>query len=209
MLRTLLCLYLSAFVCCLSHAQQPDESKQKLQIGLFFQVNSILDDENIATGDYIGYAIKDHKSNYTVTVDFEYAITNKISILSGLNYTYRKLTAQWYCAVCDWIGPWPEPERFTQQFLALPLAGRYYFLNGKIQLFGEAGAINQLGLTEELDERKYLLKGHLASGVGYRIWKNLLVELSANYQPAFGKLYSDSDYKYRILGFKLGLKKSF
>lgn len=199
--------YLMVFTVCYSHAQIENQKQdQNLKIGVSVQLNSILNDENYAIGDGIGYVIQKHKKYFSFAADIEYVISDKFSLLSGLSYTYRKFDGQWYCAVCNWVGPWPEPEQFKQQFLAVPATVRYYIFNQRTQLFGEAGVLNQFTLTNELDEKKYLLKGYLGTGIGYHIWKRMLIELSVNYQPAFDKLYSNSNYKYQILAFKLGLK---
>jgi opacity protein-like surface antigen len=118
----------------------------KFRIGLSASLEKNLSPETIAFSQYTGYFADYDKTNYRFGLDLEYGLKSDLTINISIHYSNKNFTGTYFCHVCDLIPPGPEDIDFS--FIEVPITMKYYFLPGKIRLFGEAGLNNFFALND-------------------------------------------------------------
>lgn len=137
------------------------------------------------------------KSNHSKGISVERSLSNKFSLVGGINFANRDFYSTLVCHVCGVV-----PQTLKQFFIQLPISLKYYFLDGRLKPFSQIGFIQSFTLSNERMERNAQQNGEFILGVDVKILKSWYVSFSGGLQR---NITSDLNYST----YKLGLGYSF
>ncbi len=205
-IKTLLVLFILIYPNLHAQKELKNNKKNTIRIGVFYSLDKNLSSENFSFDIYTGYSANYNKSNYRAGINFEFELDSNLSINSGLNYSNKNFTGTFYCAVCNFIIA-PLPQKIKLHFIEIPISGRYYFLSSKVRFLIEAGFINQFPTNSEVVKNKYILSGKLGTGIEYNINESFAIQFTTEYTKGLSNISENSEFKSKILGFRLGIVK--
>lgn len=185
---------------------QAQNENSDFRIGLVtsFEINT--SSKYVSFDQYTGYSADYDKFNYRIGLNFEYSLTENISINSALNYSNKDFTGTYYCAVCDFIAP-INPKNIDFRFIEVPLTIKYYFLPNNIKLFGVLGFNNLFLLNREVTDYSYGLGIKLGGGIEYELSKKIAMQIILDYNSAISNFYKESDFKLKSMDVGIGIMK--
>jgi hypothetical protein len=205
-MKTKILLFFILILSLKFYAQTIKESNDLWKIGMKFSFDKSSSSERIENSPFIGYSIEFDKFNYTSGITVERKLSNKFSINSGLEYSNKDFTGTFYCMVCEFIRL-PAPQTYELRFVQIPINIKYEYKINSFSLFALSGITNSFTVKKQLDENGYLLNGNIGLGLGYKINKNWIFELSSEYSKSFTKLYENVSYDQNYTGIIIGIKK--
>jgi opacity protein-like surface antigen len=187
-------------------------TSKQFEWGLFYSSDINESGEQIKIDQYTGYTTEYNHQNFSAGLTAAFNWRSHWSLRSGVTYADRKFTGTYFCHTCYFIRV-PESQDFNLAFLQIPVAIRYYPFRKKLSFFGELGFLNQLLLKKpaasRLETNTYSVSGLVGAGIKYNLAHRLSVQLSAQYSDGWSKMFTDTEYSYRILGIRLSLLKQF
>lgn len=185
-------------------------SKSNIQVGLYYSLDTNLSSDNIEFDQYSGYKTNYNQNNFTAGLNLQYFMLRNFALYSGVSYSKRQFNGTFYCYTCDIVGT-IQPQKFSLQFIQIPITVRYHPYKNKIGVFGELGLQNQLMLrksnTNALEGNTYSVSAILGAGVEYSFGHGLTAQLSAKYTDSLSEIFKKADYSYKILGIQLSFLK--
>lgn len=129
--------------------------------------------------DNFGFTVGYKESNYTAGLNIRRAISNKLSIVSGLNYLKQEISKSLICPVCDFsIDALPLQE--SQRYLQIPIGAAYTVGKKRFRTEFELGIFNNLlvsGSSKDIlgneSPKGYYLSRYLGGKVRYQFTKPL------------------------------------
>ena len=175
----------------------------------------------IIVGDweaFYGYKLESDQLNYSIGVDCEYIMNQKISINSGLKYSNKDFSITPLVKVAS------EPTPITRlgnkalyklRYIEIPILMRYYINRNKINFFVDFGILHQINIVANDDisyfftsgyfddikvypdtfliPEKYVINGVAGIGVSYKLNSNSGFQLSINYTHSLSKTFEPLD----------------
>lgn len=183
------------------------DKSHSFRLGVIYTADNYSGPKNFVVDRYTGYSAVYDKANFKVGLSAERASETGFSINSGIYYSNKDFTGTYYCYVCDFAVP-PDPERIALRFIEIPFAFRYYFLPGKLKVYGEIGVNNYFSLTSRtFDDASYMLGTKLGGGIEYHLNKGFAIQLLGQYDKGLTHLYHESNFKIDCVSFGLGMVK--
>ncbi|WP_417197889.1 outer membrane beta-barrel protein [Bizionia sp.] len=209
--RNLLLIFIFLFSTPVITAQ--DVSK-KVRVGVSASLEKNVSSKRVAFGKYTGFFADYNKSNYRFGLSLEYLLKGNLIINGAINYSNKDFKGTYFCDVCDFISP-SIPEEVELSLIEVPITLKYYFLPGKIRLFGEVGVNNLFPLNNleyEATTNSYVIGFKLGSGMEYNVSNKIALQLSVDYYSSISKIFKDSyftgsDFRLRSVGLGLTIVK--
>ncbi|WP_434036278.1 outer membrane beta-barrel protein [Formosa sp. 4Alg 33] len=183
------------------------QSDSKWHVGIEYSIDKLSTDNGqrndylVTEGNVNGYAVKLNKTNYSVGVNTQYDIREKLRVSSGLLYANKDFTGTYSCATCDFIGTFPgySPEHIKQRFLVIPFAVDYSLLSGHFKPILKAGLNHNIEIKNDLKTHSngYFLEGFVGALITYKLLERSDVGIGYNHQFALSELYKTDTFKFR------------
>lgn len=190
-----------------------DESKWAVGIKATPQV--YLDSTDFKSGDYTGYELSSRVLNLNVGLRAQYTLSNRWSIISGIDYSTKDFEGLYYCHVCDLAVQ--GPERIKIRFLEVPFVGRFQLASGKWGVHADLGLTPGM-LIQEIESKyddplssiygkqntfgRFNISGNAGLGVNYHILPGVSVELTGFYSHSF---LTGDYHNFKSIGLGMGV----
>jgi hypothetical protein len=186
------------------------QENSKWNLGIEFSIDN-LSIENGQNNDYLvtqgninGYGIEFDRNNFTLGINSQFFINNKISFSTGLLYSNKDFTGTFNCATCEPTSfPIYSPEIIKQRFLIIPASIDYNFQLGNLKPTLIAGFKNNIEMENDLKEQSkgYFLEAFFGVLINYEILETWNIGVGYNYQAALTDLYKTDEYNLRTNSF--------
>lgn len=198
-----------------------------------FQLGLTLAEDNISGSRFItahgnanGYVIERSEYNYSIGFSANYGLSEKLSVLSGINYSNKDVKGAYSCASCFYpadiiiitnyvVAPTLQKQRYLgyalasslatvvvpslqkQRYLGIPMAVQFSPLATRLQPTVSAGVVNNILLQNDFESQKgYFLEGQIGFGLNYNISQKLNLGLNYNFRSAFTAIYKEPEGGY-------------
>ncbi len=172
------------------YAQQGTNWKLGLEIS-----EDYLSGENyvITSGFISGYTIEYTERNYSIGILSGFNLNERITISSGLFLSNKNVSGAIICHTCGII-----PTLIKQQYLSVPVSVSYEFLKSRLRPHLKLGFINNISLTNELENGNgyfsgngYFIEGFVGLSLSYKLGENWEAEIGYNYRTALTPMYKE------------------
>ena len=199
----ILILLLLAFA--LNIKAQDNKGIFKLNLNTSFDAR--LGNKDIVADRWAIDGVKYDRMNYKIGLNLEYGFKEKLSVLSGLNYSNKDFTGAFRGNEFV-LNP---PARVELRCIEIPVLLRYYFQPEKLGFYGEIGLNNNIKLSGDkmyiVDFHTYSIGLKVGGGIEFNASSKFALQLFANYNKGLSNVFKNSNYKVDYLSFGIGIAK--
>ena len=192
------------------------QKNSKWNLGIEYSIDNLSiengqdNDYLVTEGNFNGYRIEFDRNNFTLGLNSQFFIYNKISFSTGLLYSNKDFTGR-FNSSCETCGPtsfsiyYYLPIIIKQRFLVIPASIDYNFQLGNLKPILKAGFKNNIEIENDLKEQSkgYFLEAFFGVLINYEILETWNIGVGYNYQTALTDLYKTDEYNLRTNSFYL------
>lgn len=181
--------------------------EKDIRLGTFVYLDKNISSSRVQTNSNEGYLAESNKINYKVGVLAEYFFSSNISLALGVNYANKSFSGEYYCENCG-LASSSESETIPFHFLEVPMKIRQYFFKGKYRVFLDLGLMNQISLSNNINNKDYNLAGITGFGMELSLKNNFSLQFTTEYNAGITKQFENSNFKLNFIAFGIGLMKN-
>lgn len=171
--------------------------------------------------EFYGYnAIKRGDNNFTAGITTEIQLVSRLSFRTGLLYSNKDYTGFFGCPACyyDWteLSQYDASrETIKQRYLEVPAVARFYFIQNRFSLFGDAGVggsflvenenANYNAEARQVKSNNFIFNAEVGVGVSYTIVRYIEISITTVYRNSLTTYIATDDVQLRSFGISGGI----
>jgi hypothetical protein len=195
------------------------------KIGITYSFDQQLLPDQVNIHEFYGYsAIERGDNNFTAGITTEIKLLSRLSLRTGLLYSNKDYTGYFGCPQCYYdVMPgysWDYPrETIKQRYLEIPATARFYFVQNRLNVFGDIGVVNSFlvdnqstnGNIEgsEVKSNNFIFQAEAGVGVSFTIVRYIEISITTVYRNSITTYIATDDMQLRAFGVVGGISYRF